>query len=320
MLSKNRNLILIVVLLAALVIFFVGRYAKSGNSNFRTKLPAFDSKAVTEIVISPPNNADAITLKLLNEKWMVDDSGQQYGAVKSLPNSLAENLSGASVKRVAATNSEKWAGFKTTDSLGTRIVLKEDGQVLSTIILGRFEYIQPQQAAPDPYGRQPQGEMISYVRVGDEEPVYAIDGMLALGMGKTVDDFRDKTILHLDKNSVNRMQFQYAEKGSFELKKVNGEWLLDGLPADSATLVNFLTKVSNIRGKTFASQQIPGSKTGDRLTVYSSMQDSVEIIAFKADTSLTLIESSQNPGNVFMDEGHKIADKIFVTKQMFLGQ
>ena len=318
MLSKNRTLVLFVILAAVLAIFLVLRMTSNNKSNFRTKLPAIDSATITQLEIIPASGK-TVLLQKESGKWLVISNGHKFDASRGSVINLLVNLDETPVKRVVATSSSQWENFKTTDSSGTRIRFSEGNDVVNDLVLGRFDYIQPKNQMPDQYGRQPQGEMLSYIRVADEEPVYAIDGMIALGMGKTANDYRDKRLTHFKKEDISMVTINYADGHSLSLKKEAENWKVNDKPADSATTIKYIGKLVNIRGKDLSEKQPADEQFFAGMTIQLITGNQVTLKAFQVDSINYLFTSSQNPTNVIAEKDAKLKDKLFVNEEYLKG-
>jgi len=320
MLSKNNTWILGVILVIVVALYLILEYSQDNEKNYRTQLPVLDTAAIKKIVVSPPDNAEKIVLFQKNGSWQVQNGDKQYQADAARIESLITSLNIADVKSVASTTTENWEKFNITNDLGTRIKFEKQDGSDDDIVVGKFDYIQPKNQNPDPYGRKPQGEMLSYVRVGDEPSVYAIDGMIALGLGKTISDYRDKTILNIEKESIDKIEFTYPGKTNFALIKENENWTFqDGVEADSAIVAKYLNSISRFRGKEFSENVSLDDNEDGHLSISYDGLKMADVKFYAPDTSATFIYSSQNPTNIFNDSDKKLKEKLFVSEDFFLG-
>ncbi|PLX00760.1 MAG: hypothetical protein C0591_00710 [Marinilabiliales bacterium] len=319
MLSKNRTLILGVILVLAVAVYLFLEYNQNNEKNYRTQLPELDTAIISQIFITLPAGAGQIVLNKDSHHWIVKSGDESYRADVNIIQALIQNLDRADVKRVASTSPDNWEVFQITDDLGTRIRFEKTDHTASDIVIGKFDYIQAKNPDPNPYNRQPQGEMLSYVRVDDEASVYAIDGMIALGLGKTMNDYRDKRIINIQKESINKLEFKYTDQLGFQLEKQNEKWMFpDGTAADSALMAKYLNSISRLRGKEFAAKdQIPSGENASLTLTYDGSK-MVDVKLYMPDTSSTYIYSSQNPTTIFNDNDQKLKEKLFVSEDYFI--
>lgn len=320
MLSKNRTYLLLIVLAFVVGLYLLLTYTQEKDRNFRIALTDFDTTLVNRIEIDPPSPAERIILLKESDSWLVKQGVNEYTADKRSIKNLLVQLNGAEIKNVAANSPSDWDKFKTTDVQGTRVQFINNSTILSDIILGKFEYIQPKnQQQQNPYMRQPQGEMLSYARLSDEDAVYTIDGMMSLGMGKTAYDYRDKKITSLNYDHLNELSFEYTDGDSFKLQKKDGKWFLGENETDSASTVKYLRSISNLTGKEFYNKPNPNEKPYAALTIFQSENDPIMIRAFAYDTSSYVLTTSINPTNIMLDSDKKITKKLFVSKKYLFG-
>lgn len=320
MLSKNRTYLLLIVLVIAVGIYFLLTFTQDRERNFRTSFIDFDTTLVNRIEIVSPSPAEKIILLKESGSWKVKLPNNQYAADFGSIKNLMMQLDGAKIRNVAANSKSDWEQFKTTDAQGTRIQFMKDGDILSNIILGRFDYIQPKsQQQPNPYMRKPQGEMLSYARIAGEEAVYTIDGMISIGIGKSPDDYRNKKITSLIYDNINELNFNYADGKPFKLYKEAGKWFLNGAEADSATTVKYLKSITNLRGKDFYDGFFQNENPYSKLTILQSSGDPIEINTYVMDTSSFVLSSSINSTNLILDADKKITEKLFVSKEYLMG-
>jgi hypothetical protein len=95
----------------------------------------------------------------------------------------------------------------------------------------------------------------TYLRRGNEKPVYAVDGSAKLALEKSTFDLRDKEVLAIDEPSLKQIDFKSkANKYVLERGEANA-WQLKSPkqgPADAATVTSMLSGLRNDRALAFA--------------------------------------------------------------------
>lgn len=321
---KNRNLfILFLVLVAGVTVLLISE-RKSGERNFKSRLVQFDTTAVKGIYITPrAQNSRTITLEKVNGDWVVVNNQKDYKANTGRVKELLQTLLELSPKSLTATKKERWAQYEVTDSLGTRVVVRDNkGKELADVIIGKFEYqaSRQQQNAMQMRGRQPQGAMQTHVRNADEKDVYLVDGFLNMTFNREWESFRDNTIIKSASTKWNKLVYQYPADSSFILQRENSNWMLDGQLADSAKVVQFVNRLDSQSGNNFVDD--PVSQTSDpvySLRIEGEQMDPIEVNAYPADsTHRFLIQSSQNKGIYFSSPKGQLVQNIFVSKDELL--
>jgi len=321
MLSKNRSLLLLIILAVVVVIYLLLTYTRNDDKNFRTQLDDIDTALVNRIEIYVDNPPEDIFLVKKSGNWMVDLPAMELAADDNRVEGVLAQLDGTRILNIAANDPSKWEEFNTADEKGTRVKIMNDQKVLADLIIGKFDFIQPKTTQQqNPYMRQPQGEMRSYVRILGENEVYTIDGMISFGIGKTADDYLDKNLTSFAFNDISQLNFDFADGNSFQLTNNNGNWLIDGSTADSLSTVNYLKKIGNLRGKEVVKTRFEDKNPYATLTIQQAGGADVEINSFSIDSASFALHSTINPQNILIDKDGSIVEKIFVSKNYFLGK
>jgi len=321
MLSKNRSLLLLIILAVVVVIYLLLTYTRNDDKNFRTQLDDIDTALVNRIEIYVDNPPEDIFLVKKSGNWMVDLPAMELAADDNRVEGVLAQLDGTRILNIAANDPSKWEEFNTADEKGTRVKIMNDQKVLADLIIGKFDFIQPKTTQQqNPYMRQPQGEMRSYVRILGENEVYTIDGMISFGIGKTADDYLDKNLTSFAFNDISQLNFDFADGNSFQLTNNNGNWLIDGSTTDSLSTVNYLKKIGNLRGKEVVKTRFEDKNPYATLTIQQAGDADVEINSFSIDSASFALHSTINPQNILIDKDGSIVEKIFVSKNYFLGK
>jgi hypothetical protein len=276
-----------------------------------------DTALVTAIEITPKGNDKAnVSLVKENGTWSVQSEGKSFSADQTIANSLLAELQRMKPERKAATNKDSWGKFEVTDSTATIVKVKAGKKEELDIYLGKFSYIQPKNPMPQQqqYGGMPQGTMLTYVRRGDEEEVYSVEGFLTMTFNREVNDFRNKTVIKSNRFDWDRLSFTYPDS-SFSLYKENEKWMIDGLMADSLSVVEYLKGISSINSSAFVDDIQPSNSIYSLKIEGANFAAPIIINASPADSiHQFLITSSQNKDVYFSGSDAELAGKIFVGK------
>ena len=317
MFRKFNIRILSIVFVTLLVItalsVFIGK--QKGNRSFKSELTKVDIARVTSLVIMPPAGEEKVVLNKTNGKWQVVTGGKSFNADNSEVDGMLQTIQNLKANRVAARDKSKWAEYKVTDSLATRVQLLGGNKALADLYLGRFSYQQIPGA--NPYMQQP-GKMTTYVRLAGEKEVYGTEGMLAMTFNRNASDFRNRKVVQLAREKVTALSFSTPE-GNYKLTKANGPWTLDGLATDSTQTASYLNNLSWLSSSAFAEE---GKALSDvpqhTLTIEEEGAQPVVVKAFPSDTLYRyIIESSINKGNLFNGKESDLFNKIFPGKAYF---
>ena len=311
MLSKNRNLLLFIILVVAIGVYFITRQQTKNQSNYKTVLFEYDTAIIDQIQVIPPGDQSGFVISKAGDRWELQADGKKFTADPKIVKRNLELLNGIKVKRITSRNAQDHEHFAVTPDKRTQIILSSDGSHKGSLFLGKFDYFQPRNAQPDPYGRQPQGEMVFYAALPDDPTVYVVDGQVGFGIGKEVNAYRDKTIANIDKTKIRKVDIAAPGEKSEKLILESGSWQLDDQIADSAKMVQYLSKISRQNGSAFSDflqiNQLPLEKS---VTIAGEGFADVVINAYRKDSLMLLLNSSQNPEAIFEDKDGKILERF----------
>ncbi|GAF01783.1 DUF4340 domain-containing protein [Saccharicrinis fermentans] len=303
------------VLLAIVVItYFVDR--SKGVNTLKSVLFHIQTEDINSVVVYPKVlNGGKIELKKEGDIWKVWADGKSYNGDAGIISGLIHQVNDLKPLRLASKNKDSWKKYELTDSLSSKIELLKDAEVLETLYIGKFSYVQskqnPMMMQQYPYQRGPQGTMTTYVRAGKDHEVYAVEGFLGSTVNRNVDAFRNKQILKVDKNNLSKISFTYPADSSFTMIKNEDTWMSDGVALDSAKVANYLSKISSLRGSSFT-DDVPANYN---YTVQFQDQQMVmsEVKAW-VDGEDVKLNSSQNTGSIFSEKREVNFSTLFVSK------
>jgi hypothetical protein len=292
----NLTIKLLVGLLVLSAIYGVIKLTSgsSRSKSFREVLVDIDTAKVTRIEIE--SGGAKTILKKESEGWIVGENGKR--ATSSSVKGLLTNLQTIEPSRLASRKEEAWSEFQ-VDSAGTRVKVYQGGDATLDLVIGKF-------------GVEGQRAYFSYVRLSEDKDTYVANNFMSMGIGKSDTDYRNGQIIKLKKDSINSIDFNNSE-GTFTLEKqANNQWVIGGVPADSASVAEFLNGLTFVSSKNFADAD-----------VINSSQQVIVHLAGSADVTLesdgaSLIRSSQNEMEIFQDQ--QVYEKLFKSPTDFVKQ
>jgi len=315
-----KTLIIILIVLAAVIIIIDMMGDK--ERSFRSEIVEVDTANVTSIHISIPAEQVEIILSRTggNTDWEVMSEGNRYPADINIVRNILAQLNDITAERVAATSRDKWDQFEVSDSTGTRVILKDGKKELADLYVGKFSYAQPPQGSQQNPYQQQRGKMTSFVRLEDENEVYAVDGFLKMSYQNDVNSYRNKSLVTVNKNDISSLVFNYPEGYNFSLTKNNEHWLIDGQMADSASVAGYLNKIYRLTSSNFVDPSTV--KTSDatfNLRIEGNNFTPIELKAYPSDTTIQyVVISSVNPGAEFDGSKSKLFENTFIAGPDFL--
>ena len=302
--ANPRILGIVFVVLLAMVLLVKFTDSQRGERSFKSNLVTYAKDEVAEVSVLP-NNSDPYSLVKKGESWNVKKGEQLYPANKNSVNRLLDQLVDLKVNQVVATSSDSWGEYEVTDSAATRVTIKA-GDESTDLRIGKLNFDRQTRSA------------VSYVRQNGDENVYGVNGFLKMTLGRGANAYRKKTLVNLSNPSaVSEISFSYPADSSFVLRKNNNNWMVEGQVADSASTAQFINKIKNMTGNSFAGNIEEGDMANPTLKVNISGEQSIEVAA-KQVNGRWIVHSSLNPTAYFNDSQGNIRDKLFVSKEKFL--
>ncbi len=315
MFKKLSVKILLIILGVLLVIYLITLLSDKSERTFKEIVLTVDTANVNTILIFPIGKDD-VKLIRLDTAWKVELDSVNYNADRKMIKNIFTQLINLKTDRVAATNESKWAEFEVDDSTGTRVILMNDEDVLTELLIGKFSYIPDENSTPE----QPKGKMITYVRLADEDEVYAVEGYLKLNFNYDLNSYRNKAVVNAHRSHITKLTYTEPDKKSFVVtKKGESNFLVDGVPVDSARTVSFVIRLANTNSRDFYNDDFDFPSEPDYiLKVEGDNFEPIIVNVYPADTvNKYIMTSSMNPGTKFSG-GRTLFKKIIKDKDYFL--
>lgn len=303
---KNISTVKLIGILAGLVVIYlaVDFFGSKGRSkSFREELVEIDTSQVDKVVI----NSKGESLVLIKEdgNWKTGIGEGKYApAQTSSIKRMFASLSRIKPSRIVAKNPEKWKEYQ-VDSAGTRIQAYENDKLTLDLVIGRF-------------GIHGQREFFTYVRLFNENEVYAADNFMGMSFGTKPADYRNQQFLTLTSDSLQEIHFNYPADSAFALEKIEGEWTMNTRILDSTTVAGFINDIRHMNSSGFV-DDVPATALYNptQTIVFTEKNgDETTIKAFQHPTHKWILHSSLNPDSYFSDKS--IMDKLFRDKDSFL--
>ncbi len=316
--KKFDNRILLIVLVLLVAVFLVSRFLKTEKTekSFKTELFTLDTANVTTILIYPKaENLEEIRFLRDGVTWIVEKGEITSDAGENSVKSLLNQLMDVKPKRLAARSKDKWEEYQLTDSLATRIkVIEEEDKEVLDLMIGKFTY----QQSPNPYGGRGNIEGTTYVRLWDEEEVYAVDGFLSMSINQEFNTWRNQKVINTRKEDVTKLIFSYPADSGFIAFKKDTVWMINESPVDSLSMDQFLSSLSYMNHSDFADDFKPTLNPDFQMTVEGNNFSPVSIQAFMLQEDQYIINSSLNPKSYFRSDSEGLFSKLFKPVSYFL--
>lgn len=308
-------------LLAGLIIVLLLTFIKkipAENATLKSSIVEIDTAEVSRILIeSKPNKGNPIDFNRSGAKWTVSEGS----IVSPVKEGVIANMFGEVLKMkpisLASKDRSKWDDFEVSDSLGTRVkLLNGKGNILADLMVGKFTYKQVQ----NPYGGN-SVDGTSFVRIYDENEIYAVPGFLQFTFAGTFNDWRDKSFIQVDKNNITDIRFIYPADSSFKLTRNGTKWDIENQIADSAKVAEFVNSLSRLDGQKIMDNFTPDTNPAYQLAVEGNNLTSLTVKCYKGESENEyILNSSQNPDIYFSSEISGLFEKLFKSGNFFREQ
>ncbi len=319
--GKINNRTLLIVFAGLIGILLITKLVTSEKSvrTLDTELIDIDTSRITSILLYPRSETgEEILFERSGSKWTVSSNGVSASAdANSLIRSLSE-LVNLKTERLVARSKDKWGEFQVSDSLSTRLVISEGKKKTLDLVIGRFDYQPPPGGQGYQGYQQNQFSGVSYIRLYSESEVYAVEGFLGLSFNQSFNTWRLQSISSLNQSQVSKLVFDYPSDSGFIAQRSETGWMVAGLSADSASVAQYLSGISQKRSSAFEDGFQPSSAPDYQLTIEGDNMTPVLIRAFNQAGGDVILNSSLNPQSYFRTTKNDLFSDFFKRTVDFL--
>jgi len=154
-----------------------------------------DPDRVTQLRIERHGEEPVVLERVAGGSWKLT-SPVEYRANEQVISGILQSLKALELEDIVSTNPQNQGTYQ-VDSLGTRVQVQEGDKTALELVVGK--------SSPD--------FSHTYVRPADRQEVYRAVGILTYNFNKRVDDWRDKTILQVDQDNIDKVVLEYPKDG-----------------------------------------------------------------------------------------------------------
>lgn len=299
--KKFSNKILIIALLTLVAIFAGSKIflAPGRESNLDAEALAFDTAAITKIEVFPRKD-DQVTLHKNDGIWKVSQHDKLVNARESSVSALLTSLAEIKPERVVSRKKENWQRYGLADTTALKISIYKGNDIPETLFVGKTSG----------------GD--TYVRKEDSDDVYAVAGYLDTKIDKDFSEWRDQTLIRLDKDLVSRIAFVYPADTGFVVEKEKS-WMIGEQKADSAAVEQYLNAVRFKDHSEFADDFAP-EKDADVTVTFTENGKDIVVKGWNTAFYEWVVSSSLQPDVYFKDTSMSIARSVFVGRKKLAGK
>lgn len=290
-----RKRTLFFLLLTLLLAYGGFRYLREKSGLlFETQLIAIDTSGVTAISLFSEQSAQQeILLKREGKTWIASLGNRTVKAAFGAITPLLAKLADIESHHIVTKDLTEWGNYGLGPDQGTRIRVFRQGDLLEDFLIGRVEYL-------------PDSATYTYIRLWEDEEVYAVEGPIRQVLCPGFDSFRSKSLLDMDPGAVREIRW--------EPKGLDSALVL----VRSAQVDTFLQNISALEGKEFADSFDPVRDAGlleGRITFFASDWDAPVEVAYYRDSleeNPFIFYSTRNPDNYFSSDSAGLYRSLIV--------
>lgn len=297
-----NNKTLGIVFGALLLIYLMTKlFGGPKDRSFDPNILQIDTASVTKIEIQPSEGEPSFTLDRSGGQWVLQRNGQSFDLAMGSVGTLLSNLESIRAERIVSKNAERFSEYNVDDSTGTVIDIYAGGKKVKELVAGRFSFNQATRSG------------ISYIRLLNDDAVYAVDGFLSMTLTQSFDNYRDKSMLKLNQADLTKVSFQEGTS-RIEIAKNGNSWMTDVTEVDSTAMAGYLSNISSVSGTAFLDDR---SQVGEKIKEITfegnNMTGPVTITCYQAEGASQpfVLNSSMNADAYFLSDTIGVHDRLF---------
>ena len=291
----NRSTIVLVGILGVLAVLAFWVTQRPGEQSRTTasgnRLVEIDSAGVDRIEIR--GSAGTVRLERRGMEWFVAGPVQAPAQASTVTGALSQACD-LRIKSIVSSKPEKHQLFQVDTVSGTMITLFEGSSHSASIIVGK-----PAEGYAD-----------TYARVAGSDDVALVSGSFGWTFNKPVRDWRDRTILTLERAEIREVLYRYGDT-TFTLAWRDSVWRIEGRAANTQSVEGVLNALTSLQCDDFAESPSAG-KLVATLTVAGQQ------VRFSRESGGTryLVQTSSGPQWYIMESWR--ADQVLKRKRDLL--
>ena len=302
---KIRTLFLLLFILA-LLYGGMRYFSQSRSLIFETQLIALDTAKVTMLSILPLGVSDKeVWAKRESKTWIASWGNRSVKTPFNTMDGLLASLVRIESHHIVGKGPEVWAACGLEAGEGIRIRAFQDESVLEDFIIGRYELMAEE-------------EGYTYIRLSDDESVFAVSGDLRSKLWPGFEAFRSKNFLELDPLKVQEIRWEAMGADSVLIfHRQDTGWVFPAYASGTgAQIDSLLHQIKGLQGTTFADAFDPLSNARlleGRITFYATDWDAPVEVSYYRDSTESrafIFYSTSNPDNYFSSDSAELFLKL----------
>jgi hypothetical protein len=191
----------------------------------------------------------------------------------------------------------------------TRVQALAGNEPVVDLRIGKLGFNQNQMQQQQQFGGGGFGGAFTYVRINNEDEVYTVEGFLESSFNRSLNDWRDKSLLRIKKDQVTKVAFNYPDSG-FVAEMREKKWWIGNQMADSTKFKSYLSQLEFKNASSFADGFSPSQQPDITLNFDGAAGPLETLQAWKRETDW-VVTSTHQAGVYFSTEGSGIFNTVF---------
>jgi hypothetical protein len=251
----KRNTITLVALLVVLVLvayLVMQKPGEQSSSGVGALLVHLDSVAVDKFDIK---SAKAhVVLEKQGIDWFLREP-INYKADQSTVANMIHEIKTLEVKNVVSSKPEKFEVFQVDTVSATHLTAYEHGSPSVSLLVGKIGSSYTEQ----------------YVRKLPSNDVDAVDLTLGYAVNKSVNDWRDKSIVFVPKENIREIRYQYGDT-TFTVAFKDSVWMIGKDPVKTEDVTGVINSLSDFKADDFIDSTLRPAPKITALISYGGIQ------------------------------------------------
>lgn len=282
-------------------------YRSHTSQPLQADLVTIDTSRISQLRIHPRNEPQKVIQLQREDDYWIASNGQVH--LRALPQPVAailKNLVKLTTIQIAAKSDHEWLKYGLGPGQGTRVEVYEGNQRVEDFWVGNT--LLPADRA----------DSLSYIRIHQEQEVYAIQELETWPFRQNFSQFRPKKILSIPADvPVDSFSYQLPDT-LFTFRRTGQEWHFNGQPIpDPAPIKRFLGNLRHLESTGFVDDydhNLPESNKFRSLLLYLSETEQPILIDAYLDTlreTPFILHSNQNPTTWFGSDSSGVFSRLF---------
>lgn len=276
-----KTIIRLLIIVGVLgVIFVLLKVFK--EMKFERKLKISKEK-ITKVIITKKDSQ--ITLTKSGEEWKIGP----YKCDKVEVESLLDDLEEMTIGDLISEDKEDFKEFEVDKEEGIMVKLFEGDNEKVSFFIGKSGFA---------FGQH-------YFRYSDQNKIYLETGLERYSLDKSTDDWRDKTILSIERLTVENIEISYPKERVFLVQDIKTmKWYLDKIDKENEAkedeVNDFLSTLLNLEADGFIYEPVELSEPEFTIVVNSKAgKYKLDIFEHKKDDETIYILKKEDDPNIY---------------------